>query len=145
MKKLIFMILLFILIPLIYFCAYNEKKQIFTIGNNRGNIFYIPNYNRITDIIIDIENNIDIADKKIQNILIKSSSIELDLRKYLNFKDYNSLLDEINNVEILINTIRKYSKEQIIIKLLDEKNILYEYANKKILLMAQKYDIMVVR
>ena len=134
-----------ILIPSIYFLAYKKSTLVFTIGNYNGNISYVPNYNRITDIIIDIDNNIDISNSKIQNILIKSSKIEIDLMNYINLKDYESVIKEVDDIESLILTIKKYTKEKIIIKLLKEKNILYEYANKKISLLAKKYDIMVVR
>lgn len=145
MKKIFLILVVLILIPIIYLMAYHKENFIFSIGNNEGDISYIPKYSRITDIIIDIENNININDYKIQNLLVKSTTITVDINKYVNLKDYDSVMNEIKNLENLIVTIKKYTKEKIYIKLLEEKNILYEYANKKILLLIEKYDIMYVR
>lgn len=145
MKKIFLILFVLILIPIIYLMAYHKDNFIFSIGNNEGDISYIPKYSRITDIIIDIENNININDYKIQNLLVKSTTITVDINNYVNLKDYDSVMNEIKNLENLIVTIKKYTKEEIYIKLLEEKNILYEYANKKILLLIEKYDIMYVR
>ena len=145
MKKILLIFIILLLLPIIYLIAYHKESFVFSIGNSEGNISYIPNYNRITDIIIDIENNININDYKIQNLLVKATSIQIDLNNYVNLNDYSSVINEIKNLETLIVTIKKYTKEKIYIKLLEEKNIMYEYANKKILLLIEKYDIMYVR
>ena len=145
MRKIFFVVFILILISVIYFCTYKKSTIHFSIGNLNGDISYVPEYTRITDIIIDIENNINVDGNKIQNLLVKSFRIELDLTNYVKFENYNDVITVINDVEDLIINIKKYTKEKIMINLLEEKNILYEYANKKILLLGKKYDIMILR
>lgn len=145
MRKIFFVVFILILISVIYFCTYKKSTILFSIGNLNGDISYVPEYTRITDIIIDIENNINVDGNKIQNLLVKAFRIELDLTNYVKFENYNDVITGINDVEDLIINIKKYTKEKIMINLLEEKNILYEYANKKILLLAKKYGIMILR
>lgn len=145
MRKIFFVVFILILISVIYFCTYKKSTILFSIGNLNGDISYVPEYTRITDIIIDIENNINVDGNKIQNLLVKAFRIELDLTNYVKFENYNDVIIGMNDVEDLIINIKKYTKEKIMINLLEEKNILYEYANKKILLLAKKYDIMILR
>lgn len=145
MRKIFFVVFILILISVIYFCTYKKSTILFSIGNLNGDISYVPEYTRITDIIIDIENNINVDGNKIQNLLVKSFRIELDLTNYVKFENYNDVITGMNDVEDLIINIKKYTKEKIMINLLEEKNILYEYANKKILLLAKKYGIMILR
>lgn len=145
MRKIFFVAFILILISVIYFCTYKKSTILFSIGNLNGDISYVPEYTRITDIIIDIENNINVDGNKIQNLLVKAFRIELDLTNYVKFENYNDVITGINDVEDLIINIKKYTKEKIMINLLEEKNILYEYANKKILLLAKKYGIMILR
>ena len=145
MRKIFFVVFILILISVIYFCTYKKSTILFSIGNLNGDISYVPEYTRITDIIIDIENNINVDGNKIQNLLVKAFRIELDLANYVKFENYNDVITGMNDVEDLIINIKKYTKEKIMINLLEEQNILYEYANKKILLLAKKYDIMILR
>lgn len=145
MRKIFFVVFILILISVIYFCTYKKSTILFSIGNLNGDISYVPEYTRITDIIIDIENNINVDGNKIQNLLVKAFRIELDLTNYVKFENHNDVITGINDVEDLIINIKKYTKEKIMINLLEEKNILYEYANKKILLLAKKYGIMILR
>lgn len=145
MRKIFFVVFILILISVIYFCTYKKSTILFSIGNLNGDISYVPEYTRITDIIIDIENNINVDGNKIQNLLVKAFRIELDLTNYVKFENYNDVITGMNDVEDLIINIKKYTKEKIMINLLEEKNILYEYANKKILLLAKKYGIMILR
>ena len=145
MRKIFFVVFILILISVIYFCTYKKSTILFSIGNLNGDISFVPEYTRITDIIIDIENNINVDGNKIQNLLVKAFRIELDLTNYVKFENYNDVIIGMNDVEDLIINIKKYTKEKIMINLLEEKNILYEYANKKILLLAKKYDIMILR
>ena len=145
MRKIFFVVFILILISVIYFCTYKKSTILFSIGNLNGDISYVPEYIRITDIIIDIENNINVDGNKIQNLLVKAFRIELDLANYVKFENYNDVITGMNDVEDLIINIKKYTKEKIMINLLEEKNILYEYANKKILLLAKKYGIMILR
>ena len=145
MKKTILLIFIPIVVAIIYFFTYKSNDLIFSIGIDEGDITYKPCDYRITDIIIDIENNIDISKHKIQNILVKASTINIDINKYMNIKNYESILQQIEDLEVLFKLIRIYSKEDVNIIKLREKNELCEYANKKIILLAEKYDIMVVR
>ncbi len=130
---------------MIYVTSYHKSTLKFAIGLNTFDVNYNPDNYRITDIIMDIDNNITIGKYNIQNLLVSSSEIIINLNKYLNCNDYYSIIENIKDLETLILTIRKYSKEQIIFKLLNEDNILTEYANKKIIILAKKYDIMVLR
>ena len=59
MRKIFFVVFILILISVIYFCTYKKSTILFSIGNLNGDISYVPEYTRITDIIIDIENNIN--------------------------------------------------------------------------------------
>ena len=145
MRKIFFVVFILILISVIYFCTYKKSTILFSIGNLNGDISYVPEYTRITDIIIDIENNINVDGNKIQNLLVKAFRIELDLANYVKFENYNDVITGMNDVEDLIINIKKYTKEKIMINLLEEKNILYESSNKKILLLAKKYGIMILR
>lgn len=145
MKKIIFTISILIITFLIYLIANQKSNLEFSIGLEYGDIIYNPNDYRITDIIIDIENNINIEGKDIQHLLVSSKSIKIDLNKFIFLKDYESILGQINDLEKLFQYLRKYTKENVYIKLLKEKNILAEYTNKKIIVLSKKYDIIVMR
>lgn len=145
MKKILLLIFIIILIILIYVFTNKKSNLIFSIGNDTGDINYTPNNYRVTDIILDIENNINIDGFDIQNLLVRATRINIDLSSFITLKDYPSILSQITDLETLLKLIRKYTKEEICILLLEEKNILAEYANKKIILLSKKYDIMVVR
>lgn len=145
MKKILLLIFIVALIILIYVFANKKTNMLFSIGNETGDINYNPDNYRVTDIIIDIENNINIDGFDIQNLLVRVTRINIDLNSFITLKDYPSVLTQLTDLETLLKLIRKYTKEEICIVLLDEKSILDEYANKKIILLSKKYDIMVVR
>jgi len=145
MKNIFFLFLIIISVILIYMFANKDKDLVFSLGQDTGDINYISTDYRITDIIIDIENNINIDGYDIQNLLVKATTINIDLNQYMYIKDYSSIISQIKDLEDLYKLIRKYSKENINVQLLPEEDILYEYANKKIILLFKKYDIMVVR
>ena len=130
---------------LIYLSTNSRNKFVFAIGLEEGDISYNPNYYRITDIIIDIGNNINIEGYDIQNLLVRSTCIKINLNEYIVLRDYQAIVSQLEDLETLLELIRKYTKEDIYIILLKEENILGEYANKKIILLAEKYDIMVLR
>ena len=108
-------------------------------------ITYVYNDTRIPDIIRDIENNITIKDKTIQNLLVTSNIIEIDINNLVHTNNISSILSNLNYLEILVKTIRKYSKEHIKLYLLKEKTDLDKYANEKIIQILNKYDIIMVR
>lgn len=145
MKKIIILLVLLIVIFSIYLCTNNRKALVFSIGLDDGNITYNPEDYRVTDIIIDIGNNINIEGYDIQNLLVRSTCIKINLNEYFYLKNYQSIISQISDLENLFKIIRKYTKEDIYISLLDEENILGEYANKKIILLSEKYDIMILR
>lgn len=145
MKKILITLLVIISIFAIYIFTSKKHNMTFAIGLTNSDINYNPESYKITDIIIDIENNIDIDGYDIQNLLVRSNNITINLNKYIKLKDYETIISQLSDLETLLKLIRKYSKEKITIKLLEEKNILYEYANKKIILLSEKYDIIILR
>ena len=129
---------------------------------------YIEDYSsqgyRITDLINDIKNNKELEEtnKTIKNILIKSDLItisigtndiisKIDREKKLTKIDYKRLyknIDEIiKDLDKLLNLIREYCKEDIIliginINTEDEKiNEIINYANEKFKETSDKYKI----
>ena len=60
MKKILLLLLLFLSVIIIYVFANKKQKLAFSIGIENGDINYVPVDYRITDIIIDIEDNINI-------------------------------------------------------------------------------------
>lgn len=105
----------------------------------------------ITNLIItcllinDIKNNKKINNRNIQNILIKSSTIYLDLNNLINCDNYNCTYTNISDLEKLLILIRLYSKERIIIRLLNNQNDINNYTNEKVMILAKKYDIITMR
>ena len=81
----------------------------------------------------------------IQNLLVRSTIININLNEYFYLSNYQNILEQMEDLETLFKLMRKYTKENINIMLLDEVDVLSEYANKKIILLSKKYDIMVVR
>lgn len=145
MKKIFLLMVIILLVLLIYILAYKNKKLSFAIGDNNSDINYNPSDYRITDIIIDIENNINIGNYKIQHLLVKATTININLDKYISSKDYQSIIKQIDDLECLYKLLKIYSKEEIKVKLLKGKNDLINYANRKIIVLSKKYDIMIVR
>ena len=146
MKKflLIFMVILFVLT--IYILYKDEKELIFKVGDslslsiNSYNIKSYDNYYkdylgkkyedyivygkenyRIGELLRDIESNIEVNNKTIQNILIKSDLVIIEigideLYMALNVSDKYKYLDGmINDMNKLINIIKKYCKEKILL------------------------------
>ncbi len=146
MKKIITLILIVIAIIIIYYQNMTKSniKLLFS-DNNKYEYTYVYNDTRIPDIIRDIENNITIKDKTIQNLLVTSNIIEIDINNLVHTNNISSILSNLNYLEILVKTIRKYSKEHIKLYLLKEKTDLDKYANEKIIQILNKYDIIMVR
>lgn len=145
MKKIFFLFLIFFSI-----CYLNKKysKQpnlVLSFGNIDAEYNYKYNDTRITDIINDINNNKKINNRPIQNILIKATYIYIDLNDLIKCDNYNCSIKNIDDLELLINLIRKYCKEKIIIKYLIEDNDIDSYINQKIIVRLKKYDIIYMR
>lgn len=144
MKKILFVILVLIFIVLIFMTNNYQSNIVMTFGNNKNsNYVYKYNDTRIIDIINDINNNIKIHDRNIQNILVKADTIYIDL----NGLDINiyKILKEIENIENLIITIRRYSKENIVIQLLNDDNNINNFINRRIFNIKKKYGIIIKR
>ena len=146
MKRIINVSIIIFLIIVIYNKYSYQKPLILSFGNTiNGNYIYKYNDTRVTDIINDIKNNAKIDNRYIQNILVKSSTIYLDLNNLINCSDYDCTYTNIADLEILINLIRRYSKERIIIRLLSQENELADYTNEKVMILAKNYDIITMR
>ena len=139
MKKIIFIVVILLLIIIIGMNVNYNTNYDLSIGNDSSYYSYIYYDTRIEDIINDIDNNIYIKNKHIQNILVKSNNIVIDLNGlYINNKS-------IYYVDILLSIIRKYSKERIIIILRKENDILSNTMNNMIFKLKDKYDIIIKR
>ena len=141
MKKIIFILILICLIVfLIYKKNIDNKIYYFNIMDNKYNfetydkllnksikniekyVNYCESDLRIIDLINNINDNITINKKNIQNILIKSDLITISIgNNELNYKLNNNdityiydYIDElVKDIKKLIQLIRKYSKERI--------------------------------
>ena len=146
MKRIIIVTLVFYLV--IYICNKypNKDKLVLSFGNNiNGNYNYYYNNTRITDIINDIKYNKKIDNRNIQNILVKSSIIYLDLNNLFYDTNYDTIKTNLSDLNTLINLIKKYFNGKINIILLKGKNELTDYANQKVMINYKKYDIMFLR
>lgn len=137
----------------------NDKKVLEVYVNGR-----ISDNKRTIDIVNDIKNNVDVVvnnkTKTFQNVLIKADLITLsigsnDLLSNIKFDNdftitelYNKLDQVIFDYETLFKIMREYCKEEIILVGLynnisntDEIVKFFEYANKKISILANSYDI----
>ena len=177
MKKflLIYMVILFT--TAIYLLNKDNKQFIFKTGDslslslNSYNIYSYDNYYkdylkdklenyivygninyRIGELKRDIEKNIKINNRTIQNILIKSDLIILEigideLMYALNVVDKYTYLDGmVSNMESLIFLIRKYSKEKIVLvgyynPSIIENQKYIDYINDKYKEICKKYNI----
>lgn len=127
------------------------------LDNLEKYINYEQNDYRVTDLIRDINDNVVIGNRKIQNILIKADIITLMIgNNELNYKiksidmtelfEYsNSLLEDLDE---LFNLVRKYSKEKIFFIGFYNDNEYYEelyrYLNLRIKDMCESYNIVYI-
>ena len=122
----------------------NKLEECIIYGNQ--------NY-RIGELLRDIKDNIKVYNRPIQNILIKSDLIILEigideLYMALNVSDKYRYLDEmIYNMDELIKLIRKYCKEKIILvgyynptRNIDNQKYI-NYINDKYYDISKKYNI----
>ena len=173
MKKIILVLTIICLITIfIYKKNIDNKIYYFNIMDNKYNfktynnllkkdikkiekyVNYINYDYRVTDLIKDIEDNIYIKNKTIQNILIKADIITLSIgnnelnykiktNNIINFYDY--IDDLVNDIEKLFKLIRIYSKEKIfLLGFYDELEIYQEqidYLNIKLEDLCNRYGI----
>ena len=139
-----------------YYDTYNVLLSK-NLNNVKKYISYEQDDYRITDLIRNINDNIVVNDRKIQNILIKADIITLMIgNNELNYKieniditelfEYcNSLLDDINDLFMLI---RKFSKEKIFFIGFYNSNEYYEelyrYLNLRIKDICDNYNIVYI-
>ena len=145
MKKIFILIFLGFLSFEIYQITFKKEKLIFSIGNTTGHYFYAFKDLTITDVTMAISRNEEIQNRPIQNLLVKSSLIQIDLSKMVSIESYNSVYTELEDMEELILLIRKYTKEKVEVLLLPEENDIAEYMNQKISILCKKYDIIISR
>ena len=139
MKKILFIILITIIVIIISIMVNYKTDYNIYFGDYNNKYVYKYNDTRIEDIIDDIENNIKIKDKYIQNLLVKSNNIYINLNN-LYISNHTNM-----NIEELLITIRKYSKEKIIVILRNEDKIIDKTINNMIFKIREKYDILIMR
>lgn len=140
MKKILFCTFIIFMVIYIYFEFNNEQKHSFCFSNTiECDYNYKYRDTRIEDIIYDIKTNKIINGKNIQNLFIKSDTIYIDLNNlYLNKNSFSS-------IDKLLDMIRLYSKEKIVVILSNKKSISDNNINKWIFKIKDKYDIIIKR
>lgn len=140
MKKILFCAFIILIVLYIYFEFSKQQPLSFCFSNTiKCDYNYKYKDTRLEDIIYDIEKNKLITGKHIQNLFVKSSTIYLDLNNlYLNKNSFSY----INN---LLEILRLYSKEKIVVILSNENNITANNINKWIFKLKEKYDIIISR
>lgn len=140
MKKLLFITIIVIVIITISIKVNYKAHITLVFGNNMsGNYIYKYQDTRISDIVSDITDNIKIHDRYIQNLLVKADAIYIDL----NDLDINK--NNVKSLNDLLNIIRIYTKEKVIIILREEKNNTDTIINRWISQISDKYDIIIKR
>ena len=140
MKKILFCIIILILIIVISLKVNYKSNIIFSLGNNINSDYkYYYNDTSIEDIIDDIDNNVLINERHIQNLLVKADFIYLDLNE-LTLNNQS-----IITIEKLLEKIRSYTKERLIVILRKEESSIDKSINKWIFKLTDKYDIIIKR
>ena len=174
-KTILFLIIMTLFIFIIYLT--NKDNEIYYVNidstnNNNYNKIIKNNYQkkkklekyindfskedyRTTDLIRDIKDNIKLNKITIQNALIKSDILTLNIGiNDINYKIDNTNKEELYNytdqilvdIEELLKLIRSYSKEKIYyIGIKNNKGISYndyfEYTNKRLKSICDEYNI----
>ena len=145
MKKILFLILLCICIFFLYRFTLKKENIFFSIGNERGDFSYNKENLKITEIKMSIYQNEEIKKTPIQQILVKSSQIQIDGNAFFSLSSYQGILEQLEDLEELFKILRKYCKEKIEFILLKGTGDKVSYTNKKISILCQKYDIIILR
>ena len=144
MKKIILILILVFLIYIIHVLTVDRRVKYLYIGNSNQKIdltadtymSYIRDDDyRVIDLINDINDNIKINNRSLQNMLIKSNIIVIsiganDLKHKKNL-DYKYSDELINDLEKLLKLIRKYNKDKIYFIGYNNKDKYYAYINNK--------------
>lgn len=161
MKKIIPIIFLFLIVFVIYIFNVDKRIKYLYIGNTvysdfnklikehhnpKQYIEYIRDDDyRVMDLINKIKDNDTINNKKMQNLLIKSNVIviniglyDVEYKKQLDYKYVDELLDDIEKLLIII---RKYNKDKIYFLGFNNKNKYYTYLNSKLELICKSKKI----
>ena len=175
MKKILLIIFIIINIFIIYILNIDKKTYYVNLSDNKVEystiiknkigkklekyINYTNNDYRVTDLINDINDNIEIKDNQtIQNALIKADILTIKIgNNELNYKANNKNINElfeysdelIDDIEELFKLIRIYDKEKIyFIGFKNDKTSyydeIYEYLNLKLKDLCSNYDIIFV-
>lgn len=139
MRKILFLLFIFFVVYIIGFKVnYNDNVD-FYVGKKVGKYYFIKKEVRIEDLKHSIRDNINIYDKKIQTILVKSNNVYIDLNYFILNKN------SFKNSEELFDILRYYNKENIVVKLRKENTIMDKKFNIWILSLKDKYDIIIMR
>lgn len=144
MKKIILILILVFLIYIIHVSTVDRRVKYLYIGNSNQKIDLIADTYmsyirdddyRVIDLINDINDNIKINNRSLQNMLIKSNIIVIsiganDLKHKKNL-DYKYSDELINDLEKLLKLIRKYNKDKIYFIGYNNKDKYYVYINNK--------------
>ena len=137
MKKILFLISIVIIIITISIKVNYRAHISLSFGNNiKSNYIYYYDDTRFKDIISDIEKNIKLNNRHIQNILVRADNIYLDLN---NIEVTKNDIYDLNN---LLAYLRSFTKENIIIILKKEEYSSNNLINNWIFKIKNKYDIM---
>lgn len=174
-KTILFLIIVSLLIFLIYLTNKDQEIYYVNIDATNGNKYneiikkhylekkkleqYVNEFSkkdyRTTDLIRDIKDNKKINEKTIQNVLIKSDILVLNIGiNDINYKIGNTNKEELYNytdqvlldIEELLKLVRTYSKEKIyFIGFKNNKGLSYNeyfsYTNKRLKSICAEYNI----
>ncbi len=143
MKKIIYILGIFLLVFGIYERLQKKESFTFSIGNKEGDIYYDQEDLRITEISMNIEQNTKVQGKEFQQILVKTPLIILDVNSLFHLTNYHSVLTQLDDLEELLKLLRSYCKEKIKLVLLTENSDIARYTNQKISILCKKYDIII--
>lgn len=140
MKKIIFCLTILIIVFFIGVKVNYRSNINFYMGDDyKSEYVYRYKDTRVEDIIRDIDDNIVINGKHIQNLLIRANNI------YINLNDLYLNKYSIGYINELLYKLRSYSKENIIIILRNGNTIIEKKINSWIFQLKDKYDIIVER
>ncbi len=145
MKKFFLFVFLCVGAFVVYQKAEKQESLLFAIGSKEGDIYYDKEDLRIPEVTMNIEQNIEIQERPIQNILIKASKIFIDSNRLFRLSTYENILTQLKDFEELLILLRKYSKEQMEVRLLKGSSEQDIYTNQKISILCKKYDIIISR
>jgi lysophospholipase L1-like esterase len=132
--------------------SYDDYYKDYLGKNLEGYIIYGDQNYRIGELVRDIKSNIEINNRSIQNILIKSDLVIIEigideLYMALNVNDKYKYLDGmIDNMDELVKEVKKYCKEKVLLigyyNPSNKDNLKYvNYINERYFDISKKYNI----